>query len=194
MRRPPTQAAARPWRRPDAQRSGYEICGAVASCRLTIPIDRKDVERGGRVGRLRTRGLVLAPAAVAGIALVAAVAQLPSLVRIGYGNSTQPLRLVRDADLDPFASFAPTAPLVAAQQLIPRDASYAIVVGNAPPVADPAIIPMIYRFWLLPRRYTRDRAAADWVIAYHRASESLGVPYTQELGAGPGVNILKVAR
>jgi hypothetical protein len=143
-------------------------------------------ERPGR------RGLLIIAAIVVAIEVVAAAGQTAIFVRIGYGNSTKPYRLVRDADLDPLASFAPTAALVAAQQAIPPDATYSIVVGKNPPVADPRLIRLIYQFWLLPRRYVARPSAAQWVIAYHRPSESLGLHYTREVGLAPFVNAVKV--
>jgi hypothetical protein len=143
-------------------------------------------ERPGR------RALLIIAAIVVAIEVAAAAGQTAIFVRIGYGNYTKPYRLVRDADLDPLASFAPNAALVAALQTIPPDATYSIVVGKDPAVADPQLIRLIYQFWLLPRRYTSRPSAARWVIAYHRASESLGIRYTQEIGLGPFVNALKV--
>jgi hypothetical protein len=142
--------------------------------------------------RLGRRGLLIIAAIVVAIEVVAAAGQTAIFVRAGYEGSTKPYRLVRDADLDPLASFAPNAALVAALQTIPRDATYSIVVGKDPPVADPRLIRLIYHFWLLPRRYTTRPSAAQWVIAYHRPSESLGVRYTQEVGLGPFVNAVKV--
>jgi hypothetical protein len=145
-------------------------------------------ERPGR------RGLLIIAAIVVAIEVVAAAGQTAIFARVGYESSTKPFRLVRDADLDPLASFAPNAGLVAALETIPPDATYSIVVGKTPPVADPQLIRLIYQFWLLPRRYTSRPGAARWVIAYHRPSESLGVRYTREVGLAPFVNAVEVGR
>lgn len=139
------------------------------------------------------RALTVFAAVVVAVDLVAAVSQTPILARIGYENAKGPYRLVRNADLDPFASFAPTGALVAARETIPRDATYAIVVGDGPPRVAPELVRQIFQFWLLPRTYTSRTGDADWVIVYQRPSETAGVRYTQEVGLGPGVNALKVA-
>jgi hypothetical protein len=141
------------------------------------------------------RRVVLAVAAVVVVVdLAAAASRVPSLARIGYDNAKEPYRLVRDADLDPFASFAPTEAVAVARQTIPRDATYAIVVGDDPPRVAPTLVRDIFRLWLLPRRYTTRLDEAQWVIAYHHASETIGVPYSKEIGFGPGVNALQVRR
>jgi hypothetical protein len=140
------------------------------------------------------RALIVLAAAVAGIELFGAAAKLPGVARIGYDNARQPYRLVRDADLDPFASFAPTAPLAVAAETIPRDATFAIVVGDEEPRIDPELVRQLFQLWLLPRAYTPRLRDADWVIVYNHASETAGVPYTREVGLGPGVNALEVAR
>jgi hypothetical protein len=142
-----------------------------------------------------TRSLVLVVAAVIVTAeLWAAVTNVRPYARIGYRNLATPNPLVRDADLDPLASFTSTGALVRATQAIPRDATYAIVFGNDPPVANPAEARVAFRFWLQPRRYVRRAADADWVIAYHRSSETLGVRYSREVGLTPGVNVVEVTR
>jgi hypothetical protein len=110
------------------------------------------------------------------------------LAKIGYQDLHKPPRLVRDADIDPYTYYLPMGPVVAAEQVIPRDATYSLVVGGSPPAA----VREIFRFWLLPRRYTDQPAGAQWVIAYHKSSELLGVPYTKEIGIGPDVNVVQV--
>lgn len=143
---------------------------------------------------LSTRGLLLFAAVIVTVELVLAASQVAPLARIGWANYEKPTRLVRDADLDPFSSFGPTAIVAAAQQKIPRNATYAIVVGKTPRGADPELVTDVLRFWLLPRRYTTKPADAQWVIAYNHPSETLGVAYTEELGLGLDVNVVKVRR
>jgi hypothetical protein len=147
----------------------------------------------GRAGG-QARALVLLAAILAAGELFVAVSHVLLFAQVGHKNLTGPRHLVREADLDPFSYFAPTQALVAAQDVIPRDATYSIVVGNeaaGPPVE---IADDIFRFWLVPRRYTSDLSQAQWVITYNAASEALGVPYTREIGLGPGVNAVKLAR
>jgi hypothetical protein len=140
------------------------------------------------------RVVVALAAAVVAAELFGAAAKLPGVVRIGWENGRQPYRLVRDADLDPFASFAPTASVAAAREAIPRDATFAIVVGEDEPRIAPELVRQIFQLWLLPRSFTERPREADWVIVYHHASETAGVPYTREVGLGPGVNALEVRR
>jgi hypothetical protein len=143
---------------------------------------------------VRGHGLLAFAAAVVALELVLAATQMIPLARIGLANHRAPSRLVRDADLDPFASFGPTQVVTAAQQVIPRNATYAIRVGQSPPGAATALVEDILRFWLLPRRYTTNLADAQWVIAYHHPSETLGVRYSAEIGLGPDANAVKVSR
>jgi hypothetical protein len=142
---------------------------------------------------LRIRGLLVLAAIVVGVDLYAAVGPSVTYARVGYQNLSRPHRLARNADLDPLSYYAPTGALVAARQSIPRLATYAIVVGSDPPGAVPEIIQDVYKLWLVPRRYTDRLSEAQWVIAYHHSSETLGVRYTKEIGLGPGVNLVQVA-
>ncbi len=131
---------------------------------------------------------------VVGIELFTAVTHIRLFAQVGYKNLRAPQHLVRDADLDPFAYFAPTQALVTAQRVIPKDATYTIVLGHEQPGPSATIASDIFRFWLVPRHYTPSIRKADWAITYNESSESLGVPYTQELGLGPGVNAVRLTR
>jgi hypothetical protein len=144
--------------------------------------------------RVGSRRLVMLAAIVVTAELWVAVSHTRFFAQVGYKNLTGPRHLVREADLDPFSYFAPTQPLVAAQDVIPRDATYSIVVGNEEPSPPVEIVHDIFRFWLVPRGYTTDLHQAQWAITYNAASESLGVPYTKEISLGPGVNAVKLAR
>jgi hypothetical protein len=115
------------------------------------------------------------------------------LAKIGYQDASVPPRLVRDADVDPFSSFGPTAPLITAGRFIPRNATYSIVIGKDPPTPDPGLVRRELRLWLLPRTYVANRADAQWVVAYHESSEKLGIKYSDETGLGaPGTNVVRV--
>jgi hypothetical protein len=134
---------------------------------------------------------------VAGLAAVveigAAVGPTDTVARIGYRSFRTPTPLVRDADIDPLAVYIPkTSALVRAREAIPRDATFAVVLGDS--VSEPGIVKLIFRLWLLPRQYVRTPEAAGWVIAYERSSESLAVPYTEEIGLAPDVNVVKVKK
>lgn len=134
--------------------------------------------------------LTLVAVAVVVTELGLAAARTSVYAQIGYRNAKAPPLLVRDADVDAFAYFDPTLAMVAAQRVIPRDATYTIVVGNeeAGRNMTPAFATIVYRFWLVPRRYTQNIHRARWALTYFKSSESLGVPYVREIGLGPGVN------
>jgi hypothetical protein len=136
-------------------------------------------------------GVLLVAAAAVMVEIVVAVGPTDTVARIGYRSFRTPTPLVRDADLDPLALFVPkTGALVHARETIPVDATYAVVTGAS--TSNSGILKLVFRLWLMPRRYVRNPAAAKWVIAYERSSESLGVPYTQEIGLAPDVNVVKV--
>ena len=137
--------------------------------------------------------LVVAAAAVVA-ELAAALGVIGDYARFGWRAASAPNPLVRDADLDPLAQYAPTAALVRAAQTIPPGSTYAIVVGDDPPVELPGDIRSAFRFWLAGRRYTTDVHDADWVVAYHRSSEHLGVRVGREIGLVPAVNVVEVKR
>jgi hypothetical protein len=124
--------------------------------------------------------------------LVVSVAHAWPLAKIGYQDASIPPRLIRDADVDAFAYYEPTGPLITARRAIPVDATYSIVVGQDPPVQNPALVKTILRLWLLPRTYVANPAEAQWVIGYHKSSEKLGIPYTDETGLAYGVNAVRV--
>lgn len=125
--------------------------------------------------------------------LVVSIDHAWPLAKIGYQDASVPPQLVRDADVDPFSSYGPTAPLILAARVIPRNGTYSIVVGQDPATEDPGLTKTILRLWLLPRTYVSDPAKAQWVIAYHKSSEKLGIRYTDETGLGaPGTNAVKV--
>ncbi len=147
-----------------------------------------------RAKRLDARsGLLLVAAAAAVVEIWAAVGPTDDVARIGYRAFRTPTPLVRDADIDPLALYVPkTSALVHARETIPPDASFAVVVGKAN--EQPGIVKLLFRLWLMPRRYVQTLAAAQWVIAYERPSESLGVQYIQEIGLAPDVNVVKVKR
>jgi hypothetical protein len=84
--------------------------------------------------------------------------------------------------------------LLRARQTIPRDATVAVVVGQVPPLEwyPTNAVPELVCDWLLPRRCV-PVDEAEWVVAYHQPSELLAV-HGQEIGLGPDVNVVRVAR
>jgi hypothetical protein len=144
-------------------------------------------------GRRRS-WLLLAAVLVAVVELVMAVTRIPFYARIGHANLERAPMLVRDADVDPFAYYDATLAMVAAQEAIPRDATYTIVTGRefAGRTMPRGLAIAVYRFWLAPRGYTPDIKKAEWALTYYKASEYLGVPYTDEIGLGPGVNAVRL--
>ena len=74
--------------------------------------------------------LLIGAMIVAVVELALAVSKTSFYARIGWKNLHAPKQLVRDADVDPFAYYDPTLPMVAAGRAIPRNATYTIVVGR----------------------------------------------------------------
>jgi hypothetical protein len=128
------------------------------------------------------------------VELWAASTHAVTIARTGYRSLVAPGYSVEAGDLDPLAYFASTQALVQARQAIPRDATYAVVVGDEFSPSTRTAVGLAFRFWLLPRRYTTDRKHAQWVIAYHHPSETLGVKYVKEIGLAPDVNLVEVRR
>jgi hypothetical protein len=148
--------------------------------------------RGVRAAVVRP-GTLLAAAFVA-VALGGAFHRLPTLVRAGHDYWTSSTPPLAEADIEPLRFFASLPALETAVRLIPPDETFAVVVGNDPPLdADTAAsIQPIFRFWLLPRRYVANPRQAQWVITYHHSSESLPFPYVSETGLGPEANLLRI--
>jgi hypothetical protein len=137
--------------------------------------------------------VLLIAAAAAVVEIGFSIKPADDVARIGYRSLRTPMPLVRDADIDPLALYIPkTNALVQARRTIPQDATFTVRAGAT--VADPGALALLFRLWLLPRRYVTTLGAAQWVIAYERPSESLGVSYTQEIGLAPDVNAVKVKR
>jgi hypothetical protein len=136
-----------------------------------------------------------AAVAIAAVALAAAVYRVPQLVRIAHRYWDGPSYTTQHSDFDPLRFVVSLEALERARAVIPPDATYSVVVGDTMPLAnDPIEIPFAFQFWLLPRRQTADPTKADWVIAYHHAAETLGVPYSRELSLGPDATVVSVTR
>jgi len=140
-------------------------------------------------------GAALAVAALlVAVELWAATTHAVTIARDGYRALTSFGYSVPAGDLDPLAYYASTQALVRAREAIPPNASYAVVVGTDLGPSQRTGVALAFKFWLLPRRYRSVPSRAQWVIAYHHPSESLGVPYTKEIGLAPDVNLVEVRR
>jgi hypothetical protein len=86
-------------------------------------------------------------------------------------------------------------PMLELRRVIPREATFAVRVGLEPPVDSSLLeaIPPLLKYWLLPRRYTDDAHAADWVITFHHPSDTLGVTIRRDIALGPDVHAVEVA-
>lgn len=83
-----------------------------------------------------------------------------------------------------------------ARLVIPRDSTFALRVGFSPPVDSGVLdaIEGLFRYWLLPRRYTDDTRVVKWVITFHHPAETLGVSVLKVIPIGPYTNIVEVAQ
>jgi hypothetical protein len=135
-------------------------------------------------------------AVLAVLALIAAAAELPSVLRSAYQTVTSHGQSWNSGELGPSFSSDTSDELVNAAKTLPRNATYTIVFGNAPPlqpIERTGILPL-FRYWLLPRRYTPRLREAQWVITYHHSSETVGVPYRKEITLGADANTFEVTR
>jgi len=134
-----------------------------------------------------------AAAVVVALALLAAAARAPGVVQLAYDSVTAPGQSATQRELAPFSSGLDVE-LLAATRAIPATATYTIVFGSAVAPSDVSGANSAIQYWLLPRRFTPDISAAQWVIAYDQAPETLGVHYRKVIPLGPDVNAFKVVR
>jgi hypothetical protein len=130
---------------------------------------------------------------VVALELWAAVGHIGDIARTGYRAVAKPSYPVQDADLDPLAFYAFPEALVRARDVIPPHATYAVVPGPGL-TSTQRLAEVAFKLMLLPRIFTTDRHRAQWVIAYRASSETLGVPYSREIGLAPNVNVVEVVR
>jgi hypothetical protein len=95
------------------------------------------------------------------------------------------------------ANDLPSEAFTGAADVIPADATFHVVVGRNLPLRgnqEVALTPL-FKYWLLPRRATRQLEDADWVIAYGASTETLGVPLGErQIEISPGVVVAEVER
>jgi len=130
---------------------------------------------------------VQAAAALAvAVALLAALAGVPGVVRSGYRSLTGPSYPLARADLVPLSGYASIAALAAAARLIPAGETFSVVYGNQYP------IPLLFQFWLMPTRaFTWDTTAASWVIVYDEPLPA-GLRFHRKVALAPGVYAVEV--
>jgi hypothetical protein len=135
------------------------------------------------------------PAVVAVAALVVAVLHVPGAVRSLIHPPPARSLVERELVVAYNISVRPEV-LLGAEKAIPRNATYAIAVGNSPPVASFQVsgIPSLLEYWLLPRKWTPDLHKADWIVSYNHPSETLGVRVKREIPLVPAVNVVEVGR
>jgi len=86
-------------------------------------------------------------------------------------------------------------PLLTAARTIPRDATFSVRVSFDPPIP-PAYTEAaigLFRYWLLPRRFTDDAHAADWIITFHHPTSTLGVRIARIVRLGRYTDAVEVA-
>jgi hypothetical protein len=130
---------------------------------------------------------------VVALELWAAVGHIGDIARTGYRAVAKPSYPVQEADLDPLAFYAYPEAVVRARDVIPPHATFAVVTGPGLTWTQ-RLADVAFKLMLLPRIYTADRHRAQWVIAYRASSETLGVPYSREIGIAPDVNVIKAVR
>jgi hypothetical protein len=128
--------------------------------------------------------------------LAGALTQVAPLWRIFRANLAAPPAPLAVRDVNQLGPYLDPRALTAAREVIPAGATYAVVVGDTPPTTatQKLAIPLLFQYWLLPRRSTADPRDAQWVIAYDHPSETLGVRVAREVGLAPGVNADLIAR
>ena len=139
------------------------------------------------------RGLVIAGVLV--VCLAAAAVRIPTILRHAVDAGTDGRPGTVERELGPAdAMDVPNEVIARAEQVIPPDATYNLVLGPQFELTETqrAGIPVVLRYYLLPRHEVQGTEGADWVIAYGQSSESLGIRYRREVPLADGVNALEV--
>ena len=129
------------------------------------------------------------------VCLVAAAVRIPTIVRHAVDAGTGGRRASSERELAPAdAMDVPNEMIARAEEVIPPDATYNIVLGPQFELTDSqrAGIPVVLRYYLLPRHQVEGTEHADWVIAYGQSSETLGIRYRREVPLADGVNALEL--
>jgi hypothetical protein len=143
------------------------------------------------LGQLTRVGAAL----LAAVALLVAVKELPSSIRVqddliaaNAGLSSQ------DKELAPTRSFALNPSLILlAQERLPRNAVFYVATGEGLGSGHDAAAPFS-AYWLLPRRHTEDPRKADWILSFGADPAQLGVDVDVVADLGDGSRLLRVRR
>ena len=134
-----------------------------------------------------------AAALLAVVALLAAVRQLPRSLRTARERVAANAGLsTSQRELVPARWWGMNERLLLrAEQILPRDAVYSVVVG---PRQASLGAPLFYTYWLLPRRRTKDHSAAEWIVLWGSDRSRLGVETVVVDDLGGGAQVLRVRR
>ena len=117
--------------------------------------------------------------------------QLKSDVEVGSrGELDRELQPARTVGLDPRI-------FVAAERVIPADATYLVLTGNRASATDPDVLQWVRRFAryrLFPRRLAEQVDEADWILSYGADVRASGVEPSRIVRVGPGLSLVEVAR
>ena len=86
--------------------------------------------------------------------------------------------------------------LLAAREVIPPTATYAVLPGRRVTVSTPVTwvaLPQFTGYWLLPRRQSADPRRADWIFAYGGELDRVEVRYRRVVDLKPGIAFAEVA-
>ena len=160
----------------------------------------EDVRRVLRAPRARDVGLVRAiGVGVVALAAVIVLWKAPSEIRHvndqarefrSLPKAQRNLLPARSADVD-------TRVFVEARNLIPSNATYAVVTGPKIAVSTPntlAAIAPFSRYYLLPRRQVQYPQDAQWVLSFGGDLDALGLHYARRVPVLDGVELAEVAR
>jgi hypothetical protein len=190
----------RPWRHAtDTADGGTSVPDAERQSDAPGMLDRSasfsTKAASARLTAISVRGAAIVVVVVAFASVALRAVETARSGRELIGAST-PSRLERELGSSPLGDIDTRSLLLRSREAIPANATYTVVVGDTTPV--PRYIhdgvPPLLQYWLLPRRYTDDIHAADWIVAVHASSELLGVPVRREIGLGADANALEVAR
>jgi hypothetical protein len=134
-----------------------------------------------------------AAAALAVVALLAAVIELPrSLRRTNARIAANAGLSSLDRELDAARTYGVNQSLaLRAAELLPRNAVFYVATGDQP---GSVAAPPFYAYWLLPRRHTDDPGRAGWILSVGADPAKLGVRYDVAADLGGGAEVLRVRR
>jgi hypothetical protein len=106
-------------------------------------------------------------------------------------------RLTRELQPATSAGLVELHPFLVADAVVPADARIYVMAGPRAGVTDQRVLDLVRpfaRYWLFPRRITRDPAKADWVLSYGAGLERPGLSFRRVITVDPGVLLAAVSR